>query len=84
MYINGEYTEAKEFFYDGCHKIYLIEDESDKTEMFENGYEASDIYPISKLSEIWDKCCSLRFISNVKLTKRYIKQFEDADFEYVN
>lgn len=35
--VNGIETKAKLFAYDGCHKIYLIEDDEDLKEFKENG-----------------------------------------------
>ena len=51
MKINGIETKAKEFAYDGCHKIYLLEDEQDKQETMKIGYR---ILPIEKLEETYD------------------------------
>lgn len=78
MKINNQETEVKKFAYDGCHKIYLIEDESDEKMALEYTYE---ILPIEELEETFEKSCSLRFISNWKLTKSFVRQFEDAVFE---
>ena len=36
-----------------------------------------DIYDLDNLKELYNESCSLRFISNWKLTKRYVKQFEE-------
>lgn len=77
MTINDETVSATEFAYDGCHKIYLIEDMQDR-------YEADgqySIFPISKLKEAFDDSCELRFITNWKLSKNYVEQFEEAVFE---
>lgn len=57
----------KQFFYDGCHKIYLIEDDSDIAMMFENGWEKTDIYDIAELEDVFQWACPLRFISTCKL-----------------
>ena len=62
------------FAYDNCHKIYIIEDEQDEQEAKEYGY---NIYPIEDIKSAYYNSCSLRLISNWKLTKRYVKQFEE-------
>ena len=64
----GRYNiKAKEFFFDGCHKIYLIETPHDKKDFLSNGWEESDIYPIDQLIEIYRTACPLKFISTCKL-----------------
>ena len=78
--VNGQEIEGKEFAYDGCHKIYVIEDDEDRKNALEIEY---DLYPIEQLSEKYNNSCELRFISNWKLTKRFVDQFEKAEFEYV-
>ena len=40
-----------------------------------------DVYPIENLKEIYEHSCELRFISNWKLTKNYVTQFEDCTIE---
>ena len=78
MKINGETIKAEEFAYDGCHKIYLIEDKQDREEA-SCGY---DILPISELEYTFNKSCGLQFISNWKLSKSYADQFQaDVWFE---
>lgn len=78
MKINGiEVVTNGKFAYDGCHKIYIIEDE-------ENEEEASDGYkilPIEKLKETYENSCELKFIHNWNLDKTYVAQFEEAVFE---
>jgi hypothetical protein len=78
MKINGETISAKQFAYDGCHKIYLIEDEDDYQEA-RHGY---DIIPIAHIRHKWNESCGLQFISNWKLTKRYVEQFGKLCFEF--
>lgn len=64
----------KQFFYDGCHKIYLIEDDDDiKLFLNEKNYTVDDIWWIEDLEEIFTDSCSLRFISTCKL-KRIVPQ----------
>lgn len=78
MKINGKEIKAKQFAYDGCHKIYLIEDTDDLKDAKDIGY---DIYDIKLLKETYDGSCSLRFINNWKLTEQIVPQFETAKFE---
>lgn len=64
----------KEFFFDGCHKIYLIEDNEDKTLFCNNyNYTEDDIFSIDELEDVFNDSCSLRFISTCKL-KRIVPQ----------
>ena len=71
----GRYNiKAKEFFYDGCHKIYLIETPQDKKVFFSRDWEESDIYPIDQLIEIYRNSCPLKFIDTCKL-KTIVPQF---------
>lgn len=80
--INGNYTNAKEFIWDGCHKIWLIESPEGKKSMMENGWEESDIYPISKLKKAYNESCILRFIGIAgRCGKNYVEQFEPANIE---
>ena len=78
MKINGQQTKAKEFAYDGCHKIYILESENDRDEARSTGY---DILPIKNLRKAFNKSCGLQFISSWDLSKDYVRQFQDADFE---
>lgn len=76
MFINDvEVKTDKDLFaYDGCHKIYIIEDDNDLRDAQETGY---DILHIQELENTYNTSCPLRFISNWKLSKRYVKQCED-------
>ena len=78
MKINGRETKAREFAYDGCHKIYLIESEKDRYEAEDCEY---DILPISSLKKTYNRSCGLQFISNWSLDKRFVNQFEEACIE---
>ena len=78
MKVNGMTVIGNKFAYDGCHKIYVIEDKQDFNKAIEYGYR---IYPNILLKETYDNSCELRFISNWKLTDYYVKQFEEAVFE---
>lgn len=52
--------EIKFFAYEGCHKIYLIENEEQLEEAKKILYE---IFPIDYLLEIYKDSCPLRFIN---------------------
>ena len=59
--INGWRTVSLAFAYDGCHKIYLIENMEDVPEILEYGYK---ILPIQEIKYIWEEdACALKFIS---------------------
>lgn len=71
-----------QFFYDGCHKIYLVESRDDITTMTEIGYTKDDLYSIEQLEEIYNKSCPLKFIRTVKL-KSIVPQFrQKVTFKY--
>lgn len=74
MTVNGIKIIGNSFAYDGCHKIYICEDEDDVNEALSHGYS---ILPISKLENAWVRSCPLRFIHNWKLTRNYVSQFEE-------
>jgi hypothetical protein len=78
MTINGQTTTAKEFAYDDCHKIYILESENDRDEARSAGY---DILPIKELEETFNDSCGLQFISSWDLSKHFVDQFQDAEFE---
>lgn len=77
MIINNIKTEAKEFAFDCCHKIYLIETEQDKKEVLATSYK---ILPIELLKETYKNSCPLKFISNWSLTTYFAPQCENAKF----
>lgn len=80
MIINGiEVVSNGYFAYDGCHKIYILENEKDLKESI--GYK---IYPIKDLEEIYYNSCDLRFISSWALDKTYIEQCNNEHGECVN
>lgn len=72
--INGKKIDAKEFAWDGCHKIYLMNTKGDKIQFKEFGY---NFFPIDELKECYKNSCSLRFIENGDLTS-VVTQFEKA------
>jgi hypothetical protein len=78
MKINGIETKAREFAFDGCHKIYLIESEQDRGEARDSGY---DILPISSLRKSFNNSCGLQFISSWDLSVRYCNQFQKLSIE---
>lgn len=63
------------FAYDGCHKIYILEDDKDLKNAKNMGYL---IKSIEELPRIWANSCELKFIRNWKLDKLIIAQDEDA------
>ena len=69
---------VKQFAYDGCHKIYLIENEENLKSAKASGY---GIYPIEELEEKFNSSCGLRFINTWDL-ETIVPQFaEDVKFE---
>lgn len=60
--INGVAVEAEEFAWDGCHKIYLIQNADGRANVA--GY---DLYPLSRLAWAWERSCGLRFIAPADL-----------------
>ena len=79
MKINGELITAKKFAFDGCHKIYLVEDEDQEREAREMGYS---IRPIKEIEETYGDACSLRFIANWELDRTYVRQVDDDPVEF--
>lgn len=78
LYINGEQVSASEFAYDGCHKIYLIANDEGRRNV-----EGYDIYPASRLPDVWKETCWLRFISPADLNSAdLVAQGEEATVEY--
>lgn len=76
--INGEIVEASHFAWDGCHKIYLINTNADRSLMDSYGWSNSDYFPIEKLPQAWEDSCSLRFISWADLTlPNLVNQFDE-------
>ena len=71
MEINGVLTQAKEFGFDGCHKIYLINSDDEKQELIGYGY---NILPINKLRKTYKNACPLKFISNADLKTTIVPQ----------
>ena len=78
MKINNVEVVGNKFAYDGCHKIYVIEDTADEQKAIDCGYE---ILNISDLIDTYRNSCELRFVRNWKLDKLYVGQYEYATFE---
>ena len=74
--INSKEITQSQFAFDGCHKIYLL-DEDDIEDAKCVGYA---VYPTGELKSCWRGSCYLRFISNWKLTEQYVRQGEKAVF----
>lgn len=81
MKVNGKTITATRFAFDGCHKIYLLEDDDQENHAREIGY---DIRPIAELKSAYDSSCSLKFISSWGLGTGiwidYVGQFKKANF----
>lgn len=58
--------EATQFAWDGCHKIYIIENQEELVEAKNVGYEILDI---KNLETAWEKSCELKFINFWNLDK---------------
>ena len=71
------FNEIDKIAYDGCHKIYICEDDEDLKEAKEIGYQ---IHNIDELETLYNKSCLLVFIHNWKLTTTPVGQFECAKF----
>lgn len=78
MKVNGLEIKGDLIAYDGCHKIYIIEDKEDKKQAKKLGYL---IGSIKDLQTVYEYSCELRFISNWKLTTFYARQYEKALFD---
>ena len=81
MYVNGQEIIGNKFVWDKCHKIYIIEDENDLRECQElwgTIIFGEDLFNIEELERIYNDSCDLRFISNWKLDKQYVEQFEES------
>lgn len=63
--------------FDGCHKIYICENDEDLAEAKEYGYK---IHELDELKTLFEKSYPLKFIYNWSLTEYYVGQGEDAKF----
>lgn len=86
IYVNGKEIKGDKFVYDGCHKIYIIEDYEDLVscqELWGELVNGRDIFDIGLLEDYYNNSCPLKFISNWKLDTEYVKQDEEnVRFEY--
>lgn len=87
MKINGIKVNGDIVAFDGCYKFYILEDEDDFIQARANGYIewGRDLFDINDLEWLFNENnCSLVFIYNWKLNKKYVEQFYDGEvvFEY--
>ena len=83
LYINNVLVNGVAFVYDNCHKIYIIESIADVENVLDVWGNNETFYRLEDLEDIYNNSCSLRFISNWKLDKQYVTQFEeDVIFEW--
>jgi len=83
--INGVPVPAEGLFFvfDGCHKIYLIDNEAGRRNLLRHGWSQSDFRHPSELPEVWWKTCWLRFINWADLREPGpVPQGEDALVEW--
>jgi hypothetical protein len=64
------------FVYDDCHKFYVCENDDDVAKMKEMWGEDTTIHPMENMFRLWESSCSLKFVSNVSLDKKYVDQFD--------
>lgn len=70
--VNGKHIMSNGYFaYDGCHKIYILEDKKDIETAMEYGFR---LYPTFELKSTFENSCELKFIYNMKLDKAYVDQ----------
>lgn len=79
MKINKKEVKGKEFAYDECHKIYILETEEDIQNAKRIGYS---IYPIKEIQSIYRDSCPLRFIHTWDFSVTYAKQGQKAIFTF--
>ncbi len=60
--INDLNIHSRLFVFDGCHKIYLVDDD-DVEDVKKNWGDDTQFYPIERLPYVFWNTCSLRFIS---------------------
>ena len=71
-------STAKQFAYDGCHLIKIIETRKDLKDAKEGGW---DILPLSKLERTFERSCCCRSVSNWNDSHTYVAQNEEMRFE---
>lgn len=84
-------TDAVGIAWDGCHKIYILMDETEYKLWEEYGYDPlirvdSPDQALVTLQDWWEQSCGLRFINSVRTTLNpndgfddLIPQFADED-----
>ena len=86
LFINGREVKGIGFVYDGCHKIYILEDMNDYSNVLDVWGDDELLYGLEELEYVYNKSCGLRFISTWKLEDKnrivYAEQCEDAVFEW--
>lgn len=65
--VRDKAPNAVEFAWDGCHKIYILENQEELAEAEKVGYEILNIEP--SLESTWEESCELRFINFWNLDK---------------
>lgn len=78
MKVNGIEIKAKKFAYDGCHKIYLLENEKEEEDALDKAYY---IMSIKYLKDAFKNSCDLRFIAYWNLKKPYVIRQGDYTME---
>ena len=70
--VNGKHIMSNGYFaYDGCHKIYILEDKKDIATAMAYGFR---LYPTIELQKTYKCSCPLKFIANMKFDKTYVGQ----------
>lgn len=64
------------FVWDGCHKIYLIESESDWGKC--DAYDRAEMLPMDELPGVWRNTCPLRFINTYGTLRTIVPQFANV------
>lgn len=65
------------FVFDGCHKIYLIESDSDWNQC--DAYSREEMRPMDELPGVWRNTCPLRFIDTYGSLKTIVPQFAGVE-----
>lgn len=78
MKINGKKVVGDCFAYDGCHKIYILESETEKVEAANMGYS---ILSLTAIKKVYRASCPSRFIRNWSLTTTYAEKGRKAEFK---
>ncbi len=79
MKVNGKEIVGIGFAYDGCHKFFVLKNEEEKEEALFYGHE---FHKLRWLKRYWEISCPLKFIISWDLSCYYVKQGEQATFEY--